>query len=142
MAPIGKLYGHPQQPYTIAILSAAAIAGLEIESPPFELGVTNKDPDFVRKFAMAKIPAFEDIEGFKMIEGAAIARYVGSLVPESGLLGRNAKETSLVDQWVHFAETEIILTVMTIYYGIVAKILPGYTTEQHEFHMQRITRSL
>jgi len=97
---------------------------------------------------MAKIPAFEDIEGFKMIEGAAIARYgikllpetcrfvltvipqpVSSLVPESGLLGRNAKETALVDQWVHFAETEIILTTMTIYYGIVAKILPGYTTE-------------
>lgn len=142
MAPIGKLYGHPKQPGTIAILSAAAISGLEIETPPFEFGVTNKDPDFVHKFPLAKIPAFEDIEGFKMIEGAAIARYVSSLVPESGLLGRNAKETALVDQWVHFAESEVILPTRTIYYAIAAKVPPGYTTEQHEFRIQRTNRSL
>ncbi|KIN93034.1 hypothetical protein M404DRAFT_605208 [Pisolithus tinctorius Marx 270] len=75
MAPIGKLYGHPRQPQTRAILSALTISGLEIDLPPFELGVTNKLPEFTHKFPLAKIPAFEDNEGFKLIEGATIARY-------------------------------------------------------------------
>ncbi|KIM54531.1 hypothetical protein SCLCIDRAFT_136701 [Scleroderma citrinum Foug A] len=119
MAPIGTLYGHPRQPQTKAIMSAAAISGLEIELPPFEFGVTNKSPEFVHKFPLAKIPAFEDNEGFRLIEGTAIARYVSSLVPAAGLLGRNAKETALVDQWVHFAETEIQIPAGIIYGGIV-----------------------
>ena len=60
-------------------MSAAAISGLEIELPPFEFGVTNKSPEFVQKFPLAKIPAFEDNEGFRLIEGTAIARYGKSL---------------------------------------------------------------
>ncbi|KIM54523.1 hypothetical protein SCLCIDRAFT_136669 [Scleroderma citrinum Foug A] len=135
MAPIGKLYGHPRQPQTKAIMSAAAISGLEIELPPFEFGVTNKSPEFVQKFPLAKIPGFEDNEGFKLIEGTAIARYVSSLVPAAGLLGRNAKETALIDQWVHFAETEIQIPASTIYIGIVPKYLPAFSKE-------RLARSL
>jgi len=62
-------------------MSAAAISGLEIELPPFEFGVTNKSPEFVQKFPLAKIPGFEDNEGFKLVEGTAIARYGKSLPP-------------------------------------------------------------
>lgn len=32
---------------------------------------------------------------------------MSSLAPESGLLGKDANEAALVDQWVHFGETEI-----------------------------------
>jgi hypothetical protein len=32
---------------------------------------------------------------------------VTSLAPESGLLGDNAKDAALVDQWTHIAEHEI-----------------------------------
>ncbi|KAL4067430.1 hypothetical protein V8B97DRAFT_2009161 [Scleroderma yunnanense] len=142
MAPIGKLYGHPRRQTTIAILSAAAIGGFEIESLPFEFGVTNKTPEFVEKFPLGKVPAFEDNEGFKLTEGAVIARYVSSLAPESGLLGRNTKETTLVDQWVHFAEYELILHTNFMWAGIFFKSLPGYNAEQHEFHQQRATHSL
>ncbi|KIO11050.1 hypothetical protein M404DRAFT_127133 [Pisolithus tinctorius Marx 270] len=142
MAPIGKLYGHPRQPQTKVILSAAAISGLEIDLPSFEFGVTNKSPEFTQKFPLAKIPAFEDNEGFKLIEGTAIARYVSSLVPDAGLLGRDAKETAQVDQWVHFAETEIYLPVSNIYAGVVAKYLPGFNEEQHKHYKERAERSL
>ncbi|KAL4072275.1 glutathione S-transferase C-terminal-like protein [Scleroderma citrinum] len=142
MAPIGKLYGHPRQPQTIAILSAAVIGGLEIECPPVEFGVTNKSPEFLAKFPQGKIAAFEDNEGFKLTESAVIARYVSTLAPGSGLLGRNPKETILVDQWVHFAEFEIIVSTGFIYAGTVMKVLKGFNAEQHEFHAQRVCRTL
>ncbi|KAI6141812.1 glutathione S-transferase C-terminal-like protein [Pisolithus tinctorius] len=131
MAPIGKLYGHPRQPQTRAI-----------DLPPFELGVTNKLPEFTHKFPLAKIPAFEDNEGFKLIEGATIARYVSSLVPQAGLLGRNAKETAQIDQWIHFAETEIQIPGTNIYIGMVSKYLPGFGEEECKYYRGFIGRSL
>ena len=54
---------------------------------------------------------------------------MSSLVPAAGLLGRNAKETALVDQWVHFAETEIQIPAGVIYGGIVVKYIPGFGKE-------------
>jgi hypothetical protein len=113
----------------IQILSAAAIAGLEVDVKPFEFGVTNKSPEFLDKFPLGKIPAFEGNDGFALTEGASIARYgqcldftacyieqhllftilslVASLAPESGLLGDSLKDAALVDQWIHFVEHEI-----------------------------------
>ncbi|KAI6104920.1 glutathione S-transferase C-terminal-like protein [Pisolithus croceorrhizus] len=142
MAPIGKLYGDLRQYQTKAILSAAAISGLEIEQPPVEFGVTNKSPEFTQKFPLGRIPSFEDNEGFKLTEGVAIARYVSSLVPEAGLLGRNAKETAQIDQWVHFAEVEILIPASNIYIGIVFKYLPGFNEEQRKFYQERVELSL
>jgi elongation factor 1-gamma len=37
--------------------------------------VDNKKPEFLAKFPHGKIPAFEGSDGFKLFEGAAIARY-------------------------------------------------------------------
>ncbi|KAG2747236.1 hypothetical protein P692DRAFT_201867222 [Suillus brevipes Sb2] len=74
-----------------SILSATAIAGLEVDLQPFEFGIST----------------FEGEDGFTLLEGASIARYVASLAPESGLLGNSIKDAALVDQWVHFAEHEI-----------------------------------
>ena len=54
---------------------------------------------------------------------------MSSLVPAAGLLGRNAKETALVDQWMHFAETELLMPASTIYIGIVMKYLPAFGKE-------------
>ncbi|KAG6328993.1 hypothetical protein ID866_10097 [Astraeus odoratus] len=42
MVLIGKLYGYPHQAQTKTILSAAAIAGPEMELLPFEYNITNK----------------------------------------------------------------------------------------------------
>lgn len=97
----------------------------------FEWGVTNKSPEWIQKFPLGKIPTFEDNEGFRLIEGVVIARVlsVSSLVPEAGLLGHNRKETAQVDQWIHFAETEILIPASFIYGGIVAKFFPGYNDE-------------
>ena len=95
MAPIGTLWGIPIQRQTKVvrhdveasgltrhdllthgqILAAAAVAGLELETPPVEFHVTNKSPEFLSKFPMGKMPAFEDAKGLKLFEGAPIARH-------------------------------------------------------------------
>ena len=54
---------------------------------------------------------------------------MSSLASESGLLGRNAKEAALVDQWVLFSESEILGVTAIFYTALMAKILPGYTIE-------------
>jgi elongation factor 1-gamma len=56
-------------------LSVAAIAGFEVDLKPFEYGVTNKLPEFIDKFTLGKVPAFEGNDGFTLLEGASIARY-------------------------------------------------------------------
>ncbi|KAI6125008.1 glutathione S-transferase C-terminal-like protein [Pisolithus croceorrhizus] len=142
MTLIGRMYSYIAQPQTKVILSAAALSNLEIELLPFEYGVTNQSPEFTQKFPPAKIPAFESFDGFRLTEGAAIARYVSSLVPDAALLGRNTKETALVDQWVHFAESEIHMDVSMIYAGASLKLLPGYNADLHKWHEDRVVRSL
>ncbi|KAI6027010.1 glutathione S-transferase C-terminal-like protein [Pisolithus marmoratus] len=165
MTLIGKMYGNIAQPQTKVILSVAALSNLEIELLPFEYGVTNQSPEFTQKFPLAKVPAFESLNGFRLTEGAAIARYVSSLVPSAGLLGSSSEETALVDQWVHFAESEIHMDTSMIYAGADLKLLPGYNADvsipfpstlhysqswtlqlsreqQHKWHEDRIVRSL
>ncbi|KIJ04977.1 hypothetical protein PAXINDRAFT_164792 [Paxillus involutus ATCC 200175] len=107
MAPIGTFWGDARQRQTKVILSVAALNGLELQQPVFQFGVTNKSPEFLSKFPYGKIPVFEDLEGWTLIEGSTIARYLSDLGDKLVLLGSNAKETALVDQWVHFAEQEI-----------------------------------
>ncbi|KAI6104918.1 glutathione S-transferase C-terminal-like protein [Pisolithus croceorrhizus] len=144
MAPIGKLYGSPRQPQTKAILSAAAISGLEIDLLPFEFGIANKSPDLTgpQNLPLSYTPAFEDNEGFKLIKGTSTARYVSALVPKAGLLGHDVKETAQVDQWVHFASSEIYVPTANIYAGMITKDLPAFTEEQRKHYQERAERSL
>ncbi|KAG0706204.1 glutathione S-transferase C-terminal-like protein [Suillus ampliporus] len=143
MAPIGSLWGVPYQRQTKYILSAAAIAGLEVDLKPFEFGVTNKSPEFLDKFPFAKIPAFEGKDGFALLEGASIARYVASLAPESGLLGNSVKDAALVDQWIHFAENEIN-AYTDIIWQMVERFFPekAYSERIHRSIFERQERSL
>ncbi|KAF8843523.1 glutathione S-transferase C-terminal-like protein [Paxillus ammoniavirescens] len=141
MAPIGTLWGMAIQRQSKVILSAAAVAGLELDTPTVDFGVTNKTPEYLTKFPMGKIPAFENNQGFKLFEGAAIARYVSSLAPESGLLGENANEAALVDQWVHFGESEISHFSYEIL-ALVSGYLGPYSKELHNAGLQRQARAL
>ncbi|KAI6143605.1 glutathione S-transferase C-terminal-like protein [Pisolithus tinctorius] len=129
MTPIRKMYGYGSQPQTKAILSIATLSDLEIELLLFEYGITNQSPELTLKFPLAKIPALESLNGFKLAEGAAIACYVNSLVPDAGLLGRNAEETDLINQWAHLAGFEIYMDASMIYAGAGLKLLPGYNAD-------------
>ncbi|KAG2050026.1 glutathione S-transferase C-terminal-like protein [Suillus hirtellus] len=143
MAPIGSLWGVSYQRQTKYILSTAAIAGLELDVKPFEFGVTNRSPEFMSKFPLAKIPVFEGEDGFTLLEGASIARYVASLAPESRLLGNSIKDAALVDQWIHFAEHEINMYSDYIW-QMVKRFFPenAYSESVHKTIFERQERSL
>ncbi|KAJ1300805.1 hypothetical protein OPQ81_002445 [Rhizoctonia solani] len=104
---IGTLYTTDALPYSSRIRATAAFAGLKLdEAQGYVHYETNKTPEFRAKFASGKIPAFETKDGFTLFEGSAIARYIASLAPNSGLLGTSPTDAALVDQWVSFIDSE------------------------------------
>ncbi|EAU87957.1 elongation factor 1-gamma [Coprinopsis cinerea okayama7 len=141
MAPAGTLWTTPAQWKGKAIKAIAAFGGVEVAEPAsYEHFVDNKKPEFLAKFPHGKIPAWEGAEGFKLFEGAAIARYVASLAPNSGLLGNSTEDAALVDQWVHLVESEV-----DVYTDFVRTITSGqipYNKPTHTNLLERQTRAL
>jgi elongation factor 1-gamma len=141
MAPVGTLWSVTTYGKSKAIRAAAAYAGLEIAQPAsYEHYVDNKKPEFLAKFPHGKIPAFEGADGFKLFEGAAIARYISSLAPNSGLLGGSLEDAALVDQWVHLSESEVDLHTYFIQ-SICSGLFP-YNKPTHTGFVERQTRAL
>lgn len=96
-------------PNTTQTLALAELNGLEVVlDPDFQMGVTNKTPEFLAKFPLGKVPAFESADGsFHLTEGQAIARYVADSGPKAAqLLGADPQTRALIDQWACFAEQE------------------------------------
>ena len=95
------------------------------------------------KFPHGKIPAFEGKDGFYLFEGIVITRYsecssslaqllvlivvipkVAGLNPNTGLLGKDLKDSVLIDQWVHLVDSEIADNTSLIYRLTSGKIVP------------------
>ncbi|TKY85988.1 hypothetical protein EX895_004813 [Sporisorium graminicola] len=116
MAPIGQIYGHAGHFKVDRVLAAAAYNGLELEVVETKaLAGDTKKPEFLALFPYGKIPAFKGTDGFSLTEGKAIARYVAALADNAKLLGTDAKSAALVDQWVSFADDEILAPALQIY---------------------------
>ncbi|KAF8181045.1 elongation factor 1-gamma [Pholiota molesta] len=141
MAPVGTLWTVEYQGKGKAIRAAAAFGGVEIATPAaYEHRVDNMKPEFLAKFPHGKIPAWEGADGFKLFEGAAIARYIASLAPNSGLLGNSIEEAALVDQWIHLAETEVD-NYTNFVSGLCKGVFP-YNKPLHTGLIERQTRAL
>ncbi|KAH0832359.1 glutathione S-transferase C-terminal-like protein [Lanmaoa asiatica] len=139
MASIGTLWGSPCQPQTKTILSVAALNELKLEQP--EWNFSNKPAEFMSKFPYGKIPAFEGSDGFKLIESATIARYLSGIGTKINLLGSDAKEIALVDQWIHFAEQEIggpCHNVMGLVFGFAG----AFNREALDKQVERLVRAM
>uniref|UniRef100_A0A8C5QX28 Elongation factor-1 gamma n=1 Tax=Leptobrachium leishanense TaxID=445787 RepID=A0A8C5QX28_9ANUR len=104
----GTLYTYPDNWRAYKPLIAAQYSGLPIKvastPPEFQFGVTNKTPEFLKKFPLGKVPAFEDIDGFCLFESSAIAHYVGN----DELRGTSRLHQAHIIQWVSFAESHIV----------------------------------
>jgi len=120
----------------------AAYGGIPIELAPYNHYVDNHKPEFTSKFPLAKIPAFEGDDGFKMVEGVPIARYVASLSPKTAvLLGKTSREAAIIDQWIHITETEFAANMFLVYQLLNGSISPYYQPLKDTFH-ERCVRSL
>lgn len=140
MAPVGKLYCVPVMNQTKTIRSVCALAGLELEIPEYKHFSDNQTPEFLAKFPHGKIPAFEGANGFNLTEGAPIARYLAGLSPNSGLLGSTPEDAAVIDQWVHFFETEI--AAHTDFISAMLRNFFPYSKGIHTFFADRQLRGL
>ncbi|XP_060613855.2 elongation factor 1-gamma [Anolis sagrei] len=108
MAAAGTLYTYPENWRAFKVLIAAQYSGAKIKvlsSPPqFHFGQTNKTPEFLKKFPVGKVPAFEGDDGFCVFESNAIAHYVSN----EELRGATKEAAAQVLQWVSFADSDIV----------------------------------
>jgi len=141
MTSIGTLWATPGQRSGKVIRAAAVLGGIVVDLPAqYKHFEDNKKPEFLSKFPHGKIPALETKDGFYLFEGTPIARYVASLAPNSGLLGGDAKEAALIDQWLHFGDTEVEGASYMIS-QLVRGLIP-YNKPFHTTLVERVTRSL
>jgi len=88
-------------------LIAAEYSGVQVEmAQDFEMGVSNKTPEFLKMNPIGKVPVLETPDG-PIFESNAIARYVSRLKLDNPLCGSSSIETALIEQWIDFASLEI-----------------------------------
>lgn len=69
------VHTYPQNPRYWKAAVAGQYTGVSVkEAAGFQMGVTNKTPEFLAKFPLGKVPAAETPEG-PLFESNAIARY-------------------------------------------------------------------
>jgi elongation factor 1-gamma len=101
----GKLYTYPDNFRAQKALVAAKYSGAELTVPAdFVFGETNKTPEFLKKFPLGKVPAFESSDGVLLTESNAIAYYVAT----DELRGADAVSKAQIVQWMSWADNEIL----------------------------------
>uniref|UniRef100_A0A674GQ05 Eukaryotic translation elongation factor 1 gamma n=1 Tax=Taeniopygia guttata TaxID=59729 RepID=A0A674GQ05_TAEGU len=108
MAVSGTLYTYPENWRAFKALIAAQYSGARLRvlsTPPlFRFGHTNRSPEFLQKFPLGKVPAFEGDDGFCVFESNAIAYYVST----DELRGSTPEAAAAVLQWVNFADSDVV----------------------------------
>jgi elongation factor 1-gamma len=109
----GTLYTFPENFRAYKALIAAQFSGAKIkvasESPDFTFGETNKSDEFLKKFPLGKVPAFEGRDGVLLFESNAIAFHVAN----AELRGKTPVDVANIQQWVEFADNEILPAALT-----------------------------
>ncbi|XP_027357780.1 elongation factor 1-gamma-like isoform X1 [Abrus precatorius] len=96
-------------------LIAAEYSGVQVElALNFEMGVSNKTPQFLKMNPLGKVPVLETPDG-PVFESNAIARYVTSLKGDNILYGSSPIDRARIDQWIDFSSTEIDGHVFSLY---------------------------
>jgi elongation factor 1-gamma len=106
--------------------AVAALSGLEVVmDPDFVMRETNRTPEFLAKFPLGKVPAFEGADGFCVAEGQAICRYIADSGNNSAqLLGADARARAKVEEWACFAEAEITAHVLPPMLMTMFRLIP------------------
>ncbi|PIA45887.1 hypothetical protein AQUCO_01600261v1 [Aquilegia coerulea] len=81
----------------------------------FDMGVSNKTPEFLKMNPMGKVPVLETPDGH-IYESNAIARYVTRLKENNPLYGCSLIEYAHIEQWIDFASLEIDNNMLCWFY--------------------------
>ncbi|GFY89287.1 translation elongation factor EF1B, gamma chain [Actinidia rufa] len=91
---------------------AAEYSGVHIEmAQNYEMGVSNKTPEFIKMNPIGKVPVLETPDG-PVFESNAIARHVARLKSDNPLFGSSLIEHAHIDQWIDFASMEIDANIL------------------------------
>merc|ERR1712024_91639 len=102
----GTLYTYPDNFRAQKALIAAKYSGAQLSlAKDFKFGETNKSADFLKKFPLGKVPAFEGSDGTILTESNAIAYYVAN---DELRGGSDAAARAQVVQWMCMADNEIL----------------------------------
>ncbi|KAL6232484.1 hypothetical protein BDW75DRAFT_232779 [Aspergillus navahoensis] len=136
-AKIGAIGIKQQRIYTpnariLKIQAAASVNGVDIAlAPNFQMGLTNRSPEFLGKFPLGKVPAFEASDGTLLFESDAIAQFIAESGPHrEQLLGRDAIERATIRQWICFADHEVSEPVMQLVMWRVGMVPFDSTVEE------------
>lgn len=104
----GTLYTYPDNFKAFKALIAAEYSGTKVQvvsSPPdFILGETNATKEFLGKFPLGKLPAFESKDG-KLLN---CANAISILLANEQLRGVGVDAKTEIQQWISFADNEIL----------------------------------
>ncbi|KAI8804538.1 glutathione S-transferase, partial [Cladochytrium replicatum] len=101
----GTIYSYSNDHRTARALIAASYGNRDINVTEIELGVDNLKPEFLSKFPLGKVPAFEGADGYTLYESNAISRYLGGDALSGGSDPRIA---SLISQFVGLNDRELV----------------------------------
>ncbi|KAJ4847274.1 hypothetical protein Tsubulata_035603 [Turnera subulata] len=88
-------------------LIAAEYSGVNVKlAENFQMGVSNKTPEFLKMNPIGKVPVLETPEG-PIFESNTIARYVTRLKADNPLYGSTLVEYARIEQWIDFSSFEI-----------------------------------
>lgn len=118
-----KIYSYPCNPRVYKVLITAQYSGERVEQPSdFQLGVTNKTPEFLAKFPFGKVPAMETCDG-PLFESNAMAYYVAQGKSNgTQLIGQSRYEAALIQQYINMADNEISPAAATWIYPIMGYV--------------------
>ncbi|KAG9145891.1 hypothetical protein Leryth_019568 [Lithospermum erythrorhizon] len=109
-------------------LIAAEYSGVNVELVQgFEMGVSNKTPEFLKMNPLGKVPVLETPEG-PIFESNAIARYVTKLKADNPLYGSSLIDYAHIEQWMDFSATEVDANIARWLYprlGYIAYAAPA-----------------
>ncbi|XP_075647830.1 elongation factor 1-gamma 2-like [Castanea sativa] len=114
--------------YAFKALIAAEYSGVKVELvKDFEMGVSNKTPEFMKMNPIGKVPVLETPDG-PVFESNAIARYVTRVKADNPLYGSSLIEYAHIEQWIDFSSMEIAANIARWYYprrGLMAYLPPA-----------------
>lgn len=105
------------------------------------MGKTNRTDDFLSKFPLGKVPAFEGADGTNLFESDAIAQYVAESGPAAAqLMGVTPAERAIIRQWISFGEGEILGNVTQLALWRLKMVPYNESTETRA--LQQLERAL
>lgn len=109
-----KIYDTPRAPNPRRVRLFLIEKGIEdVEIVPVSLlEGAHKRPDYLAKAGLANVPMLEMDDGTCITESLAICRYLESVYPEPNLMGRDPRETAIIEMWTRRVEMMVATPLM------------------------------